>query len=73
MLFSSYDNEDFQNLKTLIVVVFALIVVPKYTASSYSPPPPPLSQGDHLIKCTNQDNCHFTAALVEKLHSAIVL
>ena len=26
------NNEDFQNLKTLIIAVFALIVVPKYTA-----------------------------------------
>ena len=32
-------NEDFQNLRTLIVVVFALIVVPKYMAGSCSTPP----------------------------------
>ena len=57
-------NEDFQNLRTLIVVVFALIVVPKYMASSCSTPP----HGDHLILCTNQGNClaqcHFVVALV---------
>ena len=38
MLSSSYDNEDFQNLKTLIVAVFALIVVQKYTAGFCSTP-----------------------------------